>query len=632
MVQKIKSLMKVPPPLSLDQWAETYRFLSPEASAEPGRYRIERAEYQRGIMQAISDLETSEVVLMLSSQVGKTETLLNTVGYFIHYEPAPMLIVQPTLDMAQSFSKERLANMLRDCPALSDKVKDARTRDSGNTVLHKTFPQGHLTICGANSPASLASRPIRVVLLDEVDRYPPSAGSEGDPVKLALKRSKTFWNSKAVLVSSPTNKGSSRIESAFQETDQRHYLVPCPACGKFQKLEFKQVIFEKEDPQTARYQCKYCDKQFKDAERWEAVRNGKWQATKPFKGKAGFHLNELYSSWSLLSEIVENFLEAKKLPETLKTFVNTTLAETWEDQGEGIEDIEFLKRRENYSKDNLPNEILLLTAGVDVQDNRLECEVVGWGFDEEAWSVEYKIFYGDPSTLEIWMRLDEYLREVFKRRDGLKLQISSAAIDSGGHYTQAVYTFCKGKASRRVCAVKGQAGQGKAIWPKRAGIRNSAKVPLYMVGVDSAKDIIFARLKIEKKGPGYCHFPISADEEYFQQLTAERVVYSYNKGVLVRSYKAYRARNEALDCRVYAYCCFVGLNANLKTIYKKQNEMLKTLGAKEQPTPEPKEEAKEETKEEIKTETNIQKKPLNIQRNNLKNRHDRPRGGFVNSW
>ena len=231
MVEKVKSLMKVPPPLSLDQWAETYRFLSPEASAEPGRYRIERAEYQRGIMQAISDLETSEVVLMLSSQVGKTETLLNTVGYFIHYEPAPMLIVQPTLDMAQSFSKERLANMLRDCPALSDKVKDARTRDSGNTVLHKTFPQGHLTICGANSPASLASRPIRVVLLDEVDRYPPSAGSEGDPVKLALKRSKTFWNSKAVLVSSPTNKGSSRIESAFQETDQRHYLVPCPACA-----------------------------------------------------------------------------------------------------------------------------------------------------------------------------------------------------------------------------------------------------------------------------------------------------------------------------------------------------------------------------------------------------------------
>jgi phage terminase large subunit GpA-like protein len=573
MVKRVAALLKVPPTLDLAEWTEEYRYLSPEAAAEPGKYRISRAEYQRGMMQAINDPEVKEVVMMTSAQVGKTEVLLNTIGYHIHYDPAPILVVQPTLAMAQSFSKERLANMIRDCPCLSGKVKDPRTRDSGNTTLHKVFPQGHITICGANSAASLASRPIRIVLLDEVDRYPPSAGSEGDPVRLATKRTQTFWNAKKVMVSTPTVKGVSRIEAAFEESDQRHFFVPCHFCGHEQTLRWKQVLFQNEDPSTAKYQCQHCFTEWSDAERWRAISNGIWKAQAEFRGIAGFHLNELYSSWSTLEKMVGNFLEAKKFPETLKTFINTSLAETWEEQGEGIGDVSFMERRESYSTEALPNEIVLLVAGVDVQDDRVEVEVLGFGVEEENWSVEYKVIHGDPSTPFLWNELDEFLRRKYKRADGLELSVLATAVDSGGHYTQAVYNFCRGKFRRRVYAIKGVSGFGKPIWPKRASIRNIGKVPLYTVGVDSAKDIIYARLKIEDPGPGYCHFPMY-DKEYFEQLASEKIVIKYHKGIPVRHFQAFRKRNEALDCRVYAYSAFIGLQADIPKVIAKQQERL----------------------------------------------------------
>jgi phage terminase large subunit GpA-like protein len=572
MGEKILHSLTVQPTLDLAEWTEEYRYLSPEASAEPGKYRIERAEYQRGMMQAINDPTIKEVVIMTSAQVGKTEILLNVIGYHIHYEPAPILVVQPTLSMAQSFSKERLSNMIRDCPCLKGKVRDPRTRDSGNTTLHKIFPQGHITICGANSASSLASRPIRIVLLDEVDRYPPSAGSEGDPVRLATKRTQTFWNAKKVMVSTPTIKGASRIEAAFLESDQRYYYVPCPNCQSYQTLKWKHVIFDSSDPSGARYKCEACESLWNDAERWRAVRLGEWRCHEEDKGIAGFHINELYSSWSTLEKMVGNFLEAKKLPETLKTFINTSLAETWEEQGEGVDDIPFMQRRENYTPEYLPNGVILLVAGVDVQDNRLEVEVLGVGVDEENWSVEYEILYGDPSTMDLWIRLDEFLKKKYKRQDGVELSIVSTAIDSGGHYTQAVYNFCRGKLRRRIHAIKGISGFGKPIWPKRASIRNIGKVPLYTVGVDAAKDIIYKRLKIDKAGPGYCHFPMY-EAEYFEQLASEKIVFIYHKGVPVRKFVTTRARNEALDCRVYAYAAFVGLQPDLRKVEEKQKKL-----------------------------------------------------------
>jgi phage terminase large subunit GpA-like protein len=469
-------------------------------------------------------------------------------------------------------------------------------------------------------------------LLDEVDRYPPSAGAEGDPVRLATKRSQTFWNSKKVMVSTPTVKDASRIEAAFLETDQRHFHVPCGMCGHYQVLRWKNVLFDPDKTADARYKCTKCGDLWTDVKRWAAVRKGVWRATLNFNGKAGFHLNELYSSWSTLQGMVENFLEAKKLPETLKTFVNTALAETWEDQGEGIDEIPFMDRRERYKPDFLPNEILLVTAGIDVQDNRLEIETVGWGLGEECWSIEYNTIYGDPSAPGLWRQLDDYLCKVYKRMDGLELPILTAAIDSGGHYTQAVYNFCRHKAKRRIWAIKGQGGQGKAVWPKRPSVRNIGKVPLYNIGVDSAKDIVFARLKVEEKGNGYCHFPMY-DEEYFLQLTAEKVVITYSKGVPVRGYKAFRKRNEALDCRVYAYACFVGIQPNLEKVKESQDKWIKANPEKLNPNMKPPIEEgdskkdEESTKGEQKKLFNDKKKVIRDPRKNRK-----PPPNFVNSW
>lgn len=536
--------------------------MSPESSAEPGQWRTDRAEYQRGIMDCFADPTVNEVVVMSSAQVGKTEILNNLVGYHIEHDPSPMLIVQPTLDMAQTWSKDRLAPMLRDSPGLNGLVKDPRSRDSGNTTLHKSFPGGHVTACGANSPSSLASRPVRVVLCDEVDRYPTSAGSEGDPVKLAKKRSATFWNRVVGLFSTPTNKGSSRIEIAFEESDQRRFFVACPHCEQKQFLRWSQVKWT--TPEDARYFCEECGVGWDDSERVRAIRFGSWKATKDFNGIAGFHLSGLYSPWTMLRDAVADFLESKKQPETLRVWVNTYLGETWEDQGEQVDDYELFTRRENWG-DVLPKECLLLTAGIDVQDDRLEVEVVGWGKDEESWSVDYRTIYGDPSSPGVWNDLDQLLIGRYEHEHG-EMSVRSACVDSGGHHTAAVYKFAKTREGRRIYAIKGVGGEGKPIVGKPS-TNNNQRVKLFPVGVDTVKRTLMSRFRIKEPGPGYCHFPEDRSDEYFRQLTAEKLVTKYHKGFPRQEFVKVRTRNEALDCRVYAMAALAVLNANLTTMH-----------------------------------------------------------------
>jgi len=281
--------LKPVPRLTVSEWADTHRKLSPEASSEPGQWTTARAEYQREILDAISDPDTHTVVVMCSAQVGKTEMLLNAVGYFIHQDPSPILLIQPNQEpMAETFSKDRLAPMLRDTPCLQGLVSEPKSRDSANTILHKQFPGGHITIAGANSEASLASRPIRIVLCDEVDKYPAAVGKSGDPVSMAKMRSTTFWNRKLALTSTPSLKGYSRIDDAYTESDMRRYFVPCHKCGLFQVLDWARVKWDDGKPETARYECE-CGSTWNDGQRWKAVRHGKWEAEKPFTGVAGFH-------------------------------------------------------------------------------------------------------------------------------------------------------------------------------------------------------------------------------------------------------------------------------------------------------------------------------------------------------
>ncbi|MCP4371627.1 MAG: phage terminase large subunit family protein [Deltaproteobacteria bacterium] len=577
-------IIDVPPPMLISTWSDKYRSLSPESSAEPGTWKTNRAEYQRGIMDAANDPDIEQVVFMKSAQVGATEILNNILGYFVSQDPCPILTVQPTEKMAQAWSKDRFSPMIRDTEILHGKIRAAKSKDSDNTILHKTFPGGHITAAGANSPASLASRPVRDILLDEIDRYPASAGSEGDPVGLAIKRSETFWNKLIYLASTPTVKWLSRIEAAFKESDQRFYYVPCPKCKHKQRLIFTEltVVWEKtkdkkHKPDTAKYKCENCSNLWNDVQRWNAVRKGEWIATnqKENNNIAGFHISELYSPWVKLSKIADTFLKSKNNPERLKVFVNTSLGEVWEESGEQIEHHELYERREKYPA-QIPKGGLLLTAAVDTQDDRLECDVVAWGQGQESWNIDHFVVYGDLSQNTIWNDLDSKLRASYQHENGFKFKISCCCVDTGGHFTNEAYLFCKGKAGRRIFAIKGAPALGKPLTSPPSK-RNKAKINLYSIGTDTGKQTLFSRLKIKHPGPGYMHFPLERDEEYFKQLTAEKATTKHIRGFPVRVWVKTRARNEALDLRIYNMAALEILNPNFDILEKKFGEPLKEI-------------------------------------------------------
>jgi len=563
--------LKPPPRLTVSEWADNHRILSPEAAAMPGKWLTSLAEFQRGMMDAICEPGVETVVCKTSSQVGKTEILNNIIGRFIDQDPCPILMLQPTIEMAQTWSKDRFAPMVRDTRALHGKIKSPKSKDSNNTILHKTFPGGHITASGANSAASLASRPIRIVLCDEIDRYPPSAGSEGDPVSLAIKRSTTFWNRLIVMVSTPTIKDLSRIQAAWEESDQRRFFVPCPECGYKQYLTWSNVIWQKNDagehmPETARYKCEVCGSLWNDVQRINAIRKGEWIITASPRDKkiVGFHIWEAYSPWVRLPDIVQNFLDSKGNPERMKVFVNTVLGEEWEDEGLVVNNLQIFGRREEY-KSTVPAGGLLVVSGTDVQDDRLETEVVAFGKGFESWSVEYFITHGDPGREEVWNELSERLLTTYKHETGVSLRISCGTVDSGGHFTDNVYRFCAGKESRRIFAIKGSNTIGSPL-VSRPSKSNKGKIKLFTVGTDTAKELIYSRLGVDEPGPGYMHFPNKYDEEYFSQLTAEKAVTKYSKGFPHRVWVKTRARNEALDCRVYAMAALAILNPNFDKI------------------------------------------------------------------
>jgi phage terminase large subunit GpA-like protein len=587
----IAKIMAPPPDLTVSQWADKYRVLSPESSSESGRWNTDRAPYQREIMDAASDPEVDTVVIMSSAQVGKTEIINNIIGYHIDYDPCPMLLVMPTDTLAKTWSKKRLSPMIRDTPALHDKIKDAKSRDSDNTILEKGFPGGYIAIVGANSPVGLSSRPIRIVLADEVDRFPPSAGKEGDPLSLAVKRTATYWNKKKIFVSTPTEVGISRIEKEFSTSSQEEWNLPCPLCGKYQPIDWDRIKFQKIDEKgtdvtDVTMECKFCKENFNEFEWKEMSSQGKWIPKKEgVKDKRGFHLNAFVSPWERWEEIIKNFLEAKRNgKETLKTWVNTYLGQPWEDdEGETLEHEVLIKRREAYNC-QVPDGVLVLTAGVDVQDDRIEIEVVGWGKDKESWGIEYKKIYGNLEQPEIWKELDEYLSSSFYFNDGSIINISCTCIDTGGHYTNETYKFIKPREIRRIFGIKGYAGFDKPVIGKPSK-NNREKINLFPIGVDILKDRVYARLKEDFEGPGYSHFPIESekgyDEEYFKSLCSEKKVTKYSKGVASFRWVKKRKRNEGLDLRNYATAALEILNPKFEILEKmKKNGMLNNQNKK----------------------------------------------------
>lgn len=574
---------KPPPQLTVAQWAEEYLYLSPEDSAEAGKYYPDRAPYQRGMLEAVSDPDIREVVYCTSSQVGKTLMAKAILGFYIHQDPCPIVVIQPTVEFAETFSKDRLSTMIRDTPVLKSLIADPKSKTSGNTIRHKLFPGGHVTMIGANAPTDLAGRPIRVIFADEVDRYPVSAGTEGDPLFLARQRSVNYWNRKFVVASTPTNEGLSRIWAAFEKSDQRHYYLPCPHCGEFHILKWQQIIWDKDDPSTAKAACPVCGGLYENADKLRMLAHGEWRPHAKSAKVAGFHISALYSPWQSFADIVQEFLDKKDHPETLKTFVNLQLGECWEDRsGEAIDANALMARRENW--DLLPADIVVITAGVDTQGDRLECTLVGWTLTEQARVIHHARLLGSPDEPEVWKALDELLLTQRETEDGRFLSPRATCIDSGGHHTKQVYEFAGARVGRRVFAIKGKAGKHK-IWPdnlSKKQLRNGAR--LHWIGVDTAKDTLYSSLSVIKPDlPHYISFSTTIADDYFAQLTVERRVTSYNKaGHQMRSWILPKnARNEALDCWVYALAGLEFLKTQtqgrLKAVYREQVMQRPTL-------------------------------------------------------
>jgi phage terminase large subunit GpA-like protein len=588
MLSRCIEKLKPPPELTLSQWADRYRVLSQESSAEPGKWHTDKAPYQRAIMDAIGDPHTRRVVIMCAAQLGKTELLLNILGYYMAYSPAPILVMQPTLDMGQTFSKDRLAPMLRDTPALRGLV-DVKSRYSGNTIMKKNFPGGHVTIVGANSATGLASRPIKVLLADEVDRYPGSAGTEGDPLSLAQKRQTTFWDKKTIMVSTPVIKGQSRIETEYNQSTKEEWNIPCPVCKHYQPLVWANIIFDSSNPDKAPlYKCEKCGAESGEYE-WKAQEKyGMYVAENTEAETRGFHLNTLASTFCGWKEVVQKFLVAKEQmdqgnPEGMKVWVNTELGETWEERGETVEGEELYNRREIYGAE-VPDGVIVLTAGVDVQDDRFEVEVVGWGVGKESWGIRYQKIYGDMLKEQVWEDLDNFLMSGFQKKDGTTLHILATCMDSGGHHTDQVYRFTKARFERRVWAIKGKGG-AETPYIRNPSTNNRVKTPLFIIGVDAGKTLLYQRLRHGTKGPNYCHFPedeaAGYDQAYFHGLTSEKMVVRFRKGRSVTVWEikdSSHKRNEPLDLRNYATAALEIANPVLNTAEPGKNKAAKRTG------------------------------------------------------
>jgi phage terminase large subunit GpA-like protein len=514
-----------------------------------------------------SSSAVQRVVMMFAAQTGKTESGSNWLGYVIQHCPGPMLLVQPTVEMAKRLSKQRLESLINETPCLRERIAPARSRDSGNTLFAKEFPGGILVITGSNSASGLRSMPCRYLFLDEVDAFPADVDGEGDPVSLAERRTTTFARRKILLTSTPTVKGSSRIEAEYLRSDQRRFFVPCPSCGEMQWLKWPQMKWEKDQPDTARYECEHCKERFSEINKGRMLAAGEWRATAPGDGKtAGFHLSGLYSplGWLSWAELVDDFLRAKGDAPLLKTFINTRLAETWDEQtGTRIDAEGLLERVEPYERGVVPDGVLCLTAGVDVQDNRLAVSIWGYGKDEEAWLIEHTEIWGDPTRTEVWKQLDVLIEGEYPRADGKKFKVLAACVDSGGHCTAEVYSYCRTpRRGQMVVAIKGASTRGKPPIGRESKVDLNLKgrvlkrgASVYSVGTDTIKDSIFGRLRTNKEpGPGYLHFGLAATQEYFEQLTAERKVTRFNRAGMPSSeyVKKSNARNEALDTCVYS--------------------------------------------------------------------------------
>ncbi|MEY5100919.1 MAG: hypothetical protein RJA36_3638 [Pseudomonadota bacterium] len=582
----VREHMRPPPIITVTEWAERHRVLSGKDSSEPGPYRVARTPYAREPMDCLSQVSTvEEVVLMWGAQTSKTTVGSNWLGYLVDTNPGPVMIVQPTLDLAKRYSRQRLSPMIEESPVLRRKVTENRSRDEANTTLLKEMQGGFLAMAGANSAAGLRSMPVRDLFLDEIDAYPLDVDGEGDPIALAQARQTTFARRKRLLTSTPTTKDVSRIEAAYLASDRCSYHVPCPHCGTYQVLEWGAatehgIKWDRDAaghpvPSSVRYVCQAHGCEIREHHKPSMLAAGRWVAAQPGAqhGRVrGYHLSSLYSplgwlSWAAMVDEWHKALETSRAgdPSLLRAFINTRLAETYEEQGDKADQHALRRRAADIPLRQVHWGLYVTTMGVDVQGDRLEAYVWAWGRGMERQLVDRHIIYGDPALPESeagspWSALTEYRRAPIHHASGRVVHLLASMIDTGGHHTQAVYTYCRAHQHAGVHAVKGASQSGRAILGKPSeqdinwrGQKMKRGVRLWPIGTDTAKAEIYGRLRNPEPGPGYVHLSRHLPPEVFEQLTAERLVTRYVKGhPRLEWVKPAGRRNEALDCAVYA--------------------------------------------------------------------------------
>lgn len=592
----LREFLRPPPLITVTEWAERHRVLSGKDSAEPGPYRVARTPYAREPMDALGSYsQVEEVVLMWGAQTSKTTVGSNWIGYLADMNPGPIMIVQPTIDMAKRYSRQRLVPMIEESPRLRQKVRENRSRDEANTTLLKEFSGGFLAIAGANSAAGLRSMPVRDLFTDEEDGYPMDVDGEGDPVQLARARQTTFARRKHLRTSTPTTKDFSRIEAAYLASDRCRYLVPCPHCGQLQALEWGAdkehgIKWDRATdgtalPETVRYVCRHNGCEIREHHKPAMLEAGCWVADQPGAqgGRVrGFHLSSLYSplgwlSWQVMVEEWGTAVVAARGGDSslLRVFINTRLAETFEEQGDRADQHALRRRAADIPLRQVHFGLFVCTAGVDVQGDRLELYLWAWGRGMERQLVDRAVFYGDPSRPESeegspWRALTEYRRTPVLHDSGNPVPILACMVDSGGHHTQSVYTYTRAHQHAHVFAIKGQSVAGRAILGKPTdqdvnwrGQKIKRGVKLWPIGTDTAKAEIYGRLRTPEPGAGYVWLSKHLPAEVFDQLTAERLVTRYVKGhARLEWVKPPGRRNEALDCAVYALAAahYIGID------------------------------------------------------------------------
>jgi len=637
-----------PPPMLPSEWAER-NLQIPAGNAIPGPINFDNAPYQRGMLNAIKEAGVRRVSYMTGAQLGKTTVQQCATGYFIDHEPRSQIFAQPTQGDVQTFLETKLRPMIDANKRLAGKLAKQRGREGVNNSRMISYIGGWLMFCWSGSPKTARGRSAPVVHQDEIDGYEPSP--EGDFSELLWQRAASFGDMALRTESStPTIKGASRIETAFNEGDQRRYFVPCPHCGFAQYLKWSQVVWSGKDeegteqlPETALYHCEGCGTGWNDGERIAAIRNAEklghgWKAAKPFRGHASFHAPEMLSTFRRLRDIAQSYLDKMALND-LQSFVNVSLAETYEETGESMNPHALMDRREQYAAP-VPAGALVLTAGVDMQPDRLEVELVGWGVGDESWSIDYATLWGDPDAGDVWDELEEYLQGAWQHETGVSMPISAACVDTGGTggNTQSAYGWLRGKTGRRIFGTKGVPGWGKPIVTapqrKQSG-KTARKIDLFLVGADEAKLTVMRRLAVDKPGPGYCHFPESRDAEYFHQLTAEKLLTRYVKGFPVREWHKTRPRNEALDCRALALAALKIANPSMRRAADRLAKVVDGRQAAESFHAEPlppadNDNSPPENPQEAQTPTAAQTGPILKTKRTLKSR--KKRGTFATNW